>query len=330
MSRIGVRLDTGPQFTPGDLLELAMLAEDREYDTIWLPEGASDATVQLTAFATATRRIKLGTGILSVFTRTPTLLAMSAGGVDTISHGRFILGLGVGHQRPVESDHGIPFRRPTTRLRETVEIVRLLLRGERVTYQGRVFNLQGASLGFTPVRPDLPIYLAALGPRMIELAGEIADGVILVWASPSYLQRAIEHLHRGAERAGRNPEDIDVACYLTTAVVDDPEEALPAFRREIARYFTMPFYMSYFTQTGFGEEAAAVAQALGRGDVGTAAAAVSEAMVNELAIFGSADHCRGEVEARRSLGLKQPVITPFAVTDDVIGSFRTTIATFSG
>ena len=331
MARLGVRLDTGPQFTTQDLLGLASLAEETGYETIWLPEGVgTDALTQLTAFATATQRVKLGTGILPIFYRTPTLLAMSAGGLEAISQGRFILGLGVGHQRLVENGHGIPLRRPLTRMRETVEIVRRLLRGERVTYKGQVFKLQDSSLGFRPVRPDLPIYLAALGPQMIELAGEIADGVLLVWASPGYLQRAIEHVHRGAERVGRNPEDIDVACYLSTAVVDDVEQVRPVVQREIAGYFRMPFYMNYFEQSGFKAEAAAVSQAFARGDADGAVAAISEAMQNELAIFGSAEHCRREVEARRSLGLKLPVITPFALADDTIGSFRATMEAFSG
>jgi probable F420-dependent oxidoreductase len=330
MARLGVRLETGPQFTPHEMLKLATLAEERGYETIWLPEGAGgDALTQLTAFATATTRVRLATGILPVFSRTPNLLAMSAGSLDAISQGRFILGLGVGHQRMVEDGQGVPFRQPMTRLRESVEIVRRLLEGERVTYEGRIFKLKDSSLGFTPLRSGIPIYLAALGPQMIELAGEIADGVLLTWASPSYLKRAIEHLHRGAERAGRNPEDIHVACYLRTAVVDDPDRIRPALQRQIARYFNMPFYSSYFKQSGFEHEAAKISQALARGDTDGAASAISEAMQNELAIIGPAEHCRQEVESRRSLGLQLPVIAPFAVTDDAVRDFRSTIEAFS-
>ena len=272
MARLGVRLETGPQFTPRDLLGLASLAEEKGYESIWLPEGVGDALVHITAVATATSRIKLATGILPIFSRTPTLLAMSAGGLDPISQRRFILGLGVGHQGSVEGGHGVPYRRPLARIRETVEIVRRLLGGERVTYKGRVFNLRDSVLGFTPPRPDLPIYLAALGPQMIEMAGEVANGVLLNWASPGYLRRAMEHLHLGAERAGRNPGDIDVACYLRTAVVDDPAQAQPALQQQIARYFRMPFYRNYFELSGFQEEAASVSQALARGDADAAAA----------------------------------------------------------
>ena len=329
MARLGVRLDPGLQFTPQEMLELVSLAEERGYETIWLPEGTSNVLIQLTAFATATRHIKLGTGIMPIFHRTPTLLAMSAGDLDMISRGRFILGLGTGHHPLVRHGHGVPFRNPMTRMRETVEIVRRLLRGERVTYEGRVFKVKDASLGFTPVRPDTPIYLGALGPQMIELAGEIADGVLLAFASSGYLRLAVEHLRRGAERAGRNSEDIDVACYLSTAVVDDPDKAWPVVKRQIARLLRLSFYRTYYVQNGFAEESAAISHALDRGDADAAVAAVSEAMQKELAIVGSAEECRREVEARRSLGLKQPVVTPFPVGEDSLGSFKATISAFS-
>ncbi len=211
-----------------------------------------------------------------------------------------------------------------------MEIVRQLLRGERVTYSGKIFSLRDHSLGFSLVRQDTPIYLAALGPQMIELAGEIADGVLLNWASPSYLPEAIDHLRRGAQRAGRDPDGIDVACYMRTAVVDAPKAAGPSTRRQIARYFSMPFYRIYFAQIGFGQEAAAVSSALDRGDVEAAASAISDSMQAELAIVGTPEHCRREIEARRALGLKQPVIAPFTVGDDTGKSFRDTISAFSG
>ena len=189
MARIGVRLETGPHLSPHQLLELAQLAEKRGFETVWVPEGSgTEALTQLTAFACGTSRIKLGTGILPIFHRTPTLLAMGAGGLDAISGGRFILGLGVGHQGAVEGAHGIPFDRPMTRLRETVHIVRRLLTGESVAFEGSAYNVKSAKLGFNPIRADMPIYLAALRPRMVELAGEIADGVLLNWATSPYLE----------------------------------------------------------------------------------------------------------------------------------------------
>ena len=332
MPRLGVRLDTRMGLTPKDLLDLALLAENKGFETVWMPEGTGgrDSLTQLAALATGTHRINLGTGILPVFTRTPTVLAMSAGGLDAISQQRFILGLGVGHQADVENGHGVSFSRPLARMRETVEIVRRLLRGEIVTHEGQLFNLRDTRLGFTLLRPDMPIYMAALGPKMLEMAGEIADGILLTWASPAYLKRAIEHLHRGAERAGRDPDDLDVACYIRTAVVEDVDQVRPALQRQIARYAGMPFYANFFQQSGFEKEIAAVKSALTRGDRDAAATAITDAMQREVAIFGSAEHCRREIEALRSQGVKQTVIAPFAVAGDAMGSFRAAIDAFSG
>lgn len=329
MAALGVRLDPVPQITPKDSLELALLAEERGYEMVWVPEGGGrDSLTQLAAFAMATSRIRLGTGILPIFSRTPTLTAMSAAGMDIISNHRFILGLGVGHQGSVEGAHGIPFHKPMTRIKETVEIVRRLLKGEQASYQGKVFDVKSGSLGFAR-EVHVPIYIAALGPQMIELAGEVADGVLLNWAAPSYLQEALDHLQRGAARAGRDPEEIDVACYIRVAVTVDEEAVRAPLRQQILRYSGMDYYRNFFEKTGFGEEAQAIGRYLAEGDRDKAAAAVSDGMQRQLAVFGGAEFCRQEINKRRSLGVKMPVIAPFAV-GGAVNSYRATIEAFSG
>ena len=330
MARIGVRLESGPHLTPGQLIELAKLAEARGFESVWLPEGAGgEALTHLAAFACNTSRINLATGILPIYHRTPTLLAMGAGSIDAISGGRFILGLGVGHRDPVEGGHGISFDRPMTRMRETVHIVRALLTGEPVTYDGKVYRPRESRLGFNPLRRDLPIYLAALRPRMVEMAGEIADGVLLNWATAEYLEQAVELLRRGAERAGRDPSAVDVACYVRTAVVDDVEAAKPWLRRRIAYYFTMDYYVRYFEQRGFAGEAAAISAALAEGDREGAAGVVTDAMLEELAVVGSAEECRRRIDALRAAGLRMPVVAPFVQGDDAMATFRAVIDAFA-
>ena len=329
MARLGLRLETGT-LTSQNIRRLASVAEEQGYDTVWVPEGVTNSLAELAAVASSTKRIKLATGILTVYSRTPTLLAMSAGGLDAMSNKRFILGLGVGHRGAIEDTHGVAFDQPMARIRETVDIVRRLLNGENVDFNGKVFRLRDSRLGFTPVRTKIPIYLAALGPKMIQLAGEIADGVLLNWASPDYIKKVMPHLQHGADQAGRKLEDIDVACYLRTAVVDDVEKALPAARRYIARYCATPFYQKYFGEMGFAEEAAAAAKALALGDGKGAVAAISDAMLNELAIIGSAEHCRRNVAAIKARGLDMPVIAPFKIGDDAMESFHATVTAFSG
>ena len=230
--------------------------------------GGRDALTQLTAIACATSQINVGPGILPIFGRTPLMTAMSAAGLASVSGGRFILGLGVGNRQAVESGHGVPYQRPLGRLRETISIVRRLLRGDEVEHRGRLFGMSGASLGSVLPETPVPIYIAALGPRMLELAGEMADGVLLSWTGGGRLEQSIERVHAGAARAGRDPSEIDIAGYVRVAVVDDVEAAQPALRQQIARYSRNPYYRTFFRHCGFSEEMAIAEQSLERGDLG--------------------------------------------------------------
>ena len=201
MARFGVRLDNDGSLSLQQYLELGRLAEAQGYEMVWVPEGNGfDSLTRLTYLAAHTRRTKLATGILPIFSRTPMLTAMSAAGLSILSQGRFILGLGVGHRPTVEARDGVPFRQPMARLRETIYLVRRLLAGERVTYEGRVIRVHDASLGEAAPDGNVPIYIAALGPQMLELAGEMADGVLLNWTASGYLEQAVAHVHQGAKR----------------------------------------------------------------------------------------------------------------------------------
>ena len=333
MVRLGVRLDQIPDLTTVELIDLAVLAEQRGYESVWIP--GPDSLTCLAAIAVATRQIRLGTGILSVLSqRLPMLLAQSALGLDRLSGGRFIMGLGVGHPVSSKGHDDYSGERPFTRLRETVELVRRLLGESQVDYEGRVFRLKGAGLNFGPdSRPGaahIPIYIAALGPQMVELAGEIADGVLLNYVTLNYLDSVLEHLDRGARRSGRSLKDIDVASYIRVAVTrdaDDMEIARGAARRLIAHYMGHPTYVNACVQMGFGKEAATVAEAMARVGEDGAAAAVTDRMQEALAIVGPADYCRKEVEARRALGINLPIIGPFMV-GAAEPSYRNTIGAF--
>lgn len=329
MARLGVRLDPIPQLEPTAMLDLACVAEQRGYEAVWVPEGGGrDALTQLAVFATATKSLRLGSGILPVFSRTPTVTAMSAAGLDLISNHRFILGLGVGHRAAVEGAHGTTFEKPISRIRETVDIIRLLLKGEKVRYEGKVFSIKNGNLGVFQEFP-VPIYIAALGPQMLELAGEIADGVLLNWTAMGHIEEALGHLERGAVRAGRRLDDIDVACYIRVAVTADEGMVRAPLRRQILRYARMDYYRDFFSKTGFAEEIRAVGLYLGQDDRDKAAEAISDKMQQQLAVFGTADFCRREIEKLRGAGIKMPIIAPFPV-GGVANSYRATIEAFSG
>ena len=330
MPRIAVRLENDPQIPPGDSRELALLAESRGYEMVWVPEGSGrDSLTQLTYLAANTRNIKLATGILPIYYRTPMLTAMSAAGLGTLSGGRFILGLGVGHRPSVEGTHGIRFSRPLTHMRETITLARALLGGGQVSLAGKVFNVGSASLGGAAPADRVPIYVAALGPQMLELTGELADGALLNWTASSYLERAIHHLHRGAEKAGRDPSEVDIAGYVRVAVADDQQEARSSLQGQIARYASNPFYHNFFREMGFGEEMAAAEDAIQRGDLDEAAKAISRDMQDQVAVVGTAAECRAEIEKRRGLGLALPVVAPFTI-DAARDSYQRVIEAFEG
>ena len=316
MARIGVRLETDPRLSPQDCMRLARKAEESGYESVWLPEGRSrDAFTALAAMSLSTQTVRLGTGIVQVFARTASNTAMAAAGMAALSGGRFILGLGVGHGPNVESWDGVPFRQPITRLRETIQIARGLLSGERVDFNGRHFKVSGASLEGAAPGGKTPIYIAAMGPQMLELAGELADGILMNWPTAAFLPQAVEHVRRGAEKAGRDVSEIDIAGYVRVAVGDDLEPLRTALKGQVLRQAGLPYYNNMFKAAGFPEEMEAITAALAAGDRERAMGAVTEAMQDQVAVVGSRDHCREQFERRRSAGLQLPVAAPFTVGD---------------
>ena len=318
MARYGVRLENDPNLSPQDYQELSSQAEKNGFEAVWVPEGGGrDSLTSLATIAMKTDTVKLGTGILPIFARTPTNTAMSAAGMAAVSDGRFLLGLGVGHAPTVESRDGIPFKQPMTRMRETIQIIKALLSGGEVNFTGKQFKITGASMGAATPKTKVPIYIAALGPQMLEMVGELADGVLMNWTAVDYLGEAIGHIKRGAEKAGRDPNEIDIVGYVRVAVGDNLTESRDSLRRQVARYASNPFYRNFFAQTGFDKEMSAAAAALADGNLDKAADSITEEMQDQVAIVGTVEECRAALEKRRAAGLQLPVIAPFAVGDNM-------------
>jgi|TARA_B100000809_G_scaffold145379_1_gene142973 5,10-methylenetetrahydromethanopterin reductase len=299
-----------------DIQALGALAEEHGYGEIWMTEGAGrDSLTQLTAIATATSRIGLGTGILPMFSRTPLITAMSSAGLAAVSNGRFILGLGVGNKPATEDGHGVAYSQPIEHLRDMVIIIKGLLNGEVVSYQGKAITVSGASLGDALPQKAAPIYIAALGPRMLQLAGEVADGVLLSWTAASYLKQAIQLVRDGATKAGRDPSEVEISGYLRVAVTDDLAAGRASLQREIARYAGGSHYQSFFRNTGFDNEMAGAQAARDHADNPAMTAAIGEKMQSELGVVGPAEVCRARIEELRAMGLTKPVIAPLTVGD---------------
>jgi alkanesulfonate monooxygenase SsuD/methylene tetrahydromethanopterin reductase-like flavin-dependent oxidoreductase (luciferase family) len=233
--------------------------------------------------------------------------------VDAISGGRFILGIGSSHKVQVEPEHGVPYRKPLTRVRESVEVIRALLRDGRVHYVGETVRIESFDLWFTPRRRAISIYLSAVRPKMTALCGEIADGVILTRSTLSTAARVREWLAEGAARAGRDPSRIVVASLLPTAVGETREEALASLRPGLAFYAGFfPRYNRMMAEHGFAVEAAAIAEAWSRSDRQAAERAVSDALIDATSVAGTPEQCRERVKAYRRSGIDLPILSPYA------------------
>jgi probable F420-dependent oxidoreductase len=306
--------------------DLVRLAEQQGYDSVWLPESVGrEAFTELTALVLAGNRIRVGTGIVPVFTRLPTVAAAAMATAATLAPGRVMLGLGIGHQEHLEAGHGVQFSQPLQHVREFASIARQVLRDGQVSYAGAVYTIQHFQLDAPPPQP-VPVYLAALRPQMLRLAGAVADGVLMNWATVEFIPQAVEYVRQGAEAAGRRVQDIHLACYLRTCVTDRPELVEQASREQIARYGSMVYYRRYFASIGFAAEAEALERAWQRRDPAAAREAVSQPMLRTLTIYGSAAECRQRLQAYREAGLQLPIIAPFPIGEPIQETFARTIA----
>ncbi|WP_255197809.1 LLM class flavin-dependent oxidoreductase [Halorarius litoreus] len=301
---------TGVLFALTDDLDLVRDAESFGYESVWSAEGqGKTAFGKLERWATATENIQLATGIVNVFSRTPAALAQATATLDDHSNGRAILGLGVAHPGVVEDFHGAEFDRPLRRLHEYVELVRRYLRGEASSFDGEFFSPERTSFweAFEPVRAEVPIYNAALGPANVRLTGQVADGWLPNLFPMDGFDEALGWLETGAERVGRSLDDVDVAMYVLTVPDADPEAARRRAAEHIAYYIRdIPgYYDRPAEKAGFADEVAAVKAASSTPE---GAAEISDAFVDTLAVAGTPDDCRDRIDQLRAAGVDLPIV----------------------
>lgn len=309
----------GAFITPGRSLERALgrvgLADRLGFDAAYVTHIAGrDSLTTLMAYADASERIRLGTGVVPIFSRTPVTMAQTAATIDEASGGRMVLGLGISHRITVESWHGAKITKPVTQMREYVGAVRAILRGEPPPQSGH-FPTQFRFMGYEP-RAELPIYVAALSPNMLRLAGEIADGVMLWLCNPDYIRDVvIPAVREGRERGGRGLDGFDVVAAVPVALTDDPGAARATLRQDLVPYASLPFYRAMLERSGFADELAAFDEGMEAGDVERAKAGLSDRMLAALAGIGPADDVRAAVERYRGAGATSPCIGGLPGTD---------------
>ena len=325
MSRIGIAISGGPN--PAEIVDLVVLAESLGYASAWVAEGhGGDQFAILAACAMRTSRIVLGTAISSVFVRSAPTIAMAASSVAELSGGRFILGLGSSHRSQVGPEHGVTYAKPLTRTRETVAIVRALIRDGQVRFEGQTIRVENFDLWYAPRIRNVPIYLSAVFAKGIALCGEIADGIILTRSTLATAGATRAQLAAAAHGAGRDPAAIEVTTLLPTAVSATRAGALAALRPGLAFYLGFfPRYNRLMAEHGFAAESAAIADAWASGDRAACEALVSDAMIDATSIAGTVEECRARVAAYRQSGIDVPIISPYARGPDAKAHFAAAI-----
>ncbi|MCE2463707.1 MAG: LLM class flavin-dependent oxidoreductase [Dehalococcoidia bacterium] len=329
MPRIGLSFES---HLPLDLMREAVKAADEQgYEVCWMPGEESpgkELPTQHAAFAMATSRIKVATGILTIYTRPPTLIAQTATSLDEISDGRFMLGLGTGHAERLQRNHGIRLERPFQRMREYVQVIRRILSDGWVSYQGKLLNIPNFQLAAAPPERPIPIYLAALGPQMAALAGEIADGVLLNMGTVEYLRDVIPRVKDAARNAGRDPDKVDIACLV--AASSGGSEAEWACRERISSYIGSPFYQQLLRANGFGTEVDRIVGSLKSGDRQEATRRVTDRMLDALSLAGDPSRWAEKLERYRSAGVDLPCLFISPSGPDPTGSVLNSVRSLKG
>ena len=308
------------------VVEKVKIADELGFDSVWLGESwGYELFTSMSDLVRETKRIKIGAGIANIYSRTPALIASTVATLDERSGGRILLGLGPSGANVIEHWHGVRFEKPVKRTREYVEIIRMILRGEKLVYHGEFFHLErGFKLRFTPLRADLPIYIAAMGPKNVVQSGEIADGVLPIYWPGSKWGELREQLDEGACIAGRPLHSAAIAPYITSVILsedaDEEKKAVARFNAAapLAYYIGKMgvFYAQMLSRNGFEAEVQAVREGWKQG-MKTAIEAVSPAMLDTTSLIGTAKEVVAKLDQWAASGVDEPLLAlPGGGVDD--------------
>lgn len=288
------------------IIERVKIADAAGVHSVWIPEAwGRDAFTILAVLAYETKQIRLGTGIVNIYSRTPAALAQHFATLDELSGGRMIIGLGTSGAQVIEHFHGVPFEPPRTRLKEYIEIINTLMKGEKLNYQGKLFNLQrGFTLRFQPVRDQIPIYLATLNAKSLKLTAELADGWLPIWLPMKKLKAEIDAVRSMSMAVGRPADAVSVRAPSTVAVTTHVDKARAAHAGTAAFYIGRMgvYYAAQLTRLGHGETVEKVKGAWQNGSR-AAAETVTDELVDETFCAGSVEECLDRMQAQEECGV---------------------------
>lgn len=284
-----------------DLLECAKKASRFKPEAIWVPETWGMENFAMLGAVSQIADSKIGSSIINIYSRSPALIAMGAATVDTISNQRLILGLGTSSIPIVEGLHGYKFERPLTRMREYVEIIRLALSGKKIRYSGKIFTLDGFSLLVKPARQSIPIYIAAINKKMVDLTWEVADGAIFYLRPLSEMKETISKMQSGRR--------IDVACQFITCVSRDAQTAIERAKKTLAFYVSVgDIYRKFLAENGFREETECIHEEYQKSGLKSNHSMVTDRMLESLTICGVPDDCKRQLSRIYDAGVTHPII----------------------
>jgi len=305
--RIAVTLPAGPVVR--DSITLVEWAEENGFDDVWFSDAmAPDSLTMVAAVAPHARRMRVGVAVTPVYTRTPAVFAATANVLAQLLPGRFVLGLGSSSETIMERFNGVELAKPLTRVKETAIMVRSMLAGERSDFELTTLKSRGYRQEALPQPP--PIYLAALRPRMIEMAAEHGDGVVFNLWPRQALPKMMEHVEIGARRAGKRVEDIEIVNRLVAMVTDDVDAARTRFRTQYAPYYANPVYNNFLKWAGFEDEAAGILAGWQARDRELSTGSMTDEMIDAVVAIGDMDTVQQRVREDAAAGIDTTIISP--------------------
>lgn len=315
-----VACSLGSLLSIDEVLQCSDIISKTKTDTIWIPEtwGMENFSV-LGAVSSKTSTQKIGSSIINIYSRSPSTIAMGAATIDSLSNGRLVLGLGTSSIPIVESFHGDKFEKPLQRMKEYVEIIRLALSGKQINYDGDIFKLNDFKLLIKPQRNEIPIYVAAINKKMVDLAWSIGDGVIFYLRPLNEMKEIISKM--------QSKKKIDVTCQLITCVSEDSQEAIQRAKKTIAFYISVgEIYRDFLAKNGYLSETKNIFEEFKKSGFKSNHELVTDSMLKSLTICGTSDQCKKQLNNFVDIGIDQPILqfNPIGKTLDSFQLFKKT------
>jgi len=329
--QIDIEFNSGAQLPLDAIPELARLAESHGFGCAWGGEANNkDPTVMLSAIAAVTSRMKIGSAVYHILGRTPATLALQAVGLDELSGGRLLLGLGSSNPT-IARWHGLTLDHPLGRVQEYLEIVVRAMRGEKLDFDGKYFSSHAFQMAFKPREERMQIYLAAFGPMMTRLAGKITDGVLINMANPREIRRIVADVKQGAEEAGKNPAAMEIICKIRCSIAPSYGAAREALSHALTYYALADYYRDLLGRMGFAPEVEAMRAAWKSGGFHAARRLITDRLFQGLPLVAatSAEQVVEQIQPYIEAGATRIILPYVAASDDVVGEMKNFIQYWS-